>query len=829
MLAREVQKRSRLVWSVGSNRTDAQTTVRLEVGSVTGPEGYTIQVQPATAAGRGPVVTEPPATVTVLAADERGFLFGVGRFLRLLSAVYSQGYKTAPVSNVTVPANVTIRSAPRFPLRGHQLGYRPKTNAYDAWTLAQYEQYIVELSLFGTNTIELIPWHSDDVPFSPMFALGPQETLFGVSAILQKYGLDCSLWYPMMEKNYSDPETMQKATAEWSAVFGGMKRLDMIQIPAGDPGSHSPATLLNITQALAATAKRFFPKVRVWLGPQEWSPSEMDDWERLARQFAQLGLLDGVVYGPHTPQNLTRFLLREPADLPVRLYPDITHSLSTQFPVPLWDRAFAITQSRESINPRPRQYAHIASLHLNNGRVCGFSSYSEGVNDDVNKAIWSAVAWGSDEGDAFGVPTAAGAGSALDALVNRTVTDYARVFISPAHSDKVAEVIFGLEQAWVGPVEVNTAIPTTFARVLAVEAVMTADQARNWRLQQLRYRASYDAFLQMRHRRETSAEESALATLQVHFGQPGAVSYLLTAVAQLSGGPEGSQLARAVVSPRASDDMGGVTELGALTRVHSLAALLFSSIGMQLSVNEFFAEFTVRGANLDTIMTPLNNAPYIVPLLLGAMNLSDEEAWDLVRPLLAWNQTAQGGFYDDLGRPGHQPHVVHQSTWEEDPDYYVNPLCACAIPRDVKWSVPHPTLPPTLDTQPVPWQTFAVTFYNAPLVLRYNISTVGAASWTVEVVYPSPNTYEEDNAVSLGMPTSTPPPEVKLSANGHVVHDFLPPPLITQRQQFLVPLEATTATEAELELVWTMPDDVGGNGVGCKVAEVLLYPTPAPA
>jgi len=182
----------------------------------------------------------------------------------------------------------------------------------------------------------------------------------------------------MMEKNYSLPETMKIAQAEWNAVFGGMARLDMIQIPAGDPGSHLPDALLNITHSLSATAKQWFPHVQIWLGPQEWAPSEMEQWQTLVAQPGNTALLAGVVYGPHTSQNLTRFLAMEPTGLPVRLYPDITHSLNTQFPVPHWDRAFAITESREVINPRPRQYAHIADLHLSsNPRICGFSSYSE--------------------------------------------------------------------------------------------------------------------------------------------------------------------------------------------------------------------------------------------------------------------------------------------------------------------------------------------------------------------------------------------------------------------------------------------------------------------
>jgi hypothetical protein len=65
----------------------------------------------------------------------------------------------------------------------------PKTNAYDGWNAAQYERYIVDLALFGTNLIELIPWSTDDVLFSPMFPIGPKEMLAQATAACDKYGI----------------------------------------------------------------------------------------------------------------------------------------------------------------------------------------------------------------------------------------------------------------------------------------------------------------------------------------------------------------------------------------------------------------------------------------------------------------------------------------------------------------------------------------------------------------------------------------------------------------------------------------------------------------
>ena len=85
---------------------------------------------------------------------------------------------------------------------------------------------------------------------------------------------------------------------------------------------------------------------------------------------------------------------RVPERYPVRDYPDITHSLRCQYPVPDWDLAYALTEGREVINPRPDDMAAIARRNL--PHTVGAITYCEGCNDDVNKAVWSALMWDPD-------------------------------------------------------------------------------------------------------------------------------------------------------------------------------------------------------------------------------------------------------------------------------------------------------------------------------------------------------------------------------------------------------------------------------------------------
>jgi hypothetical protein len=106
--------------------------------------------------------------VLIAGNDARGVLFGAGYLLRHLLIING---------GVSLPVEMNVTTAPKYTLRGHQLGYRDKTNSYDGWDLAQWDQYIRELAIFGTNAIELIPPRSDDLADSVHFPLPPMDMM----------------------------------------------------------------------------------------------------------------------------------------------------------------------------------------------------------------------------------------------------------------------------------------------------------------------------------------------------------------------------------------------------------------------------------------------------------------------------------------------------------------------------------------------------------------------------------------------------------------------------------------------------------------------------
>src|SRR5690348_11187573 len=121
----------------------------------------------------------------------------------------------------------------------------------------------------------------------------------------------------------------------------------------------------------------------MWMSPQSFDQKWFEEF--LGLLHPQLPKwLSGIVYGPQIRLPLHEFRKTIPSALPIRHYPDITHSLRCQYPVPDWDLAFAMTLGREPINPRPVGMASI--FRFTSPDTVGFITYSEGCNDDVNKA-----------------------------------------------------------------------------------------------------------------------------------------------------------------------------------------------------------------------------------------------------------------------------------------------------------------------------------------------------------------------------------------------------------------------------------------------------------
>ena len=211
---------------------------------------------------------------------------------------------------------------------------------------------IRDLAVFGSNAIELIPPRSDDDADSPHFPLPPMEMMAGMSRLADDYGLDVWIWYPAMDKDYADPKTVESALHEWGEVFPSWPRSTRSSCPGGDPGHTQPKVLMALLEKQTENLHRYHPKAQMWVSPQSFDQAWLDEFLDILKR-EQPAWLSGVVFGPQVRISLPQLRELVPARYPIRHYPDITHSRQCQYPVPDWDVAYALTEARECINPRP--------------------------------------------------------------------------------------------------------------------------------------------------------------------------------------------------------------------------------------------------------------------------------------------------------------------------------------------------------------------------------------------------------------------------------------------------------------------------------------------
>ncbi len=683
----------------------------------------------------------PQPRLIVAGADDRGVLFGAGYLLRKMEL--NRG-------RLSVPDDFQAATAPKMPLRGHQLGYRQKTNSYDGWDVPMWEQYLRDLVIFGCNTIELIPPRSDDDADSPHFPLPPMEMMIEMSRLAGEYGLDVWIWYPAMDPDYSDEKTVEAALKEWAGVFRQLPRVDAVFVPGGDPGHTQPRYLFRLLEKQAASLRQYHPHAKMWVSPQSFGSEWLEEFFDLVKK--EPDWLAGVAYGPQVRIPLAELRARLPQRYPIRDYPDITHSRHCQYPVPNWDLAYAITEGREAINPRPTQMARIFRA-TTAAYSAGFITYSEGCNDDVNKAVWSGLGWDP------------------EANPEEIVRDYSRYFAGSSVTEPFSKLVLGLEQNWTGAIETNGVIEAHLAAARELEAQATPQQKLNWRFQQILYRAYYDAWVQRRWRHESALEAEALQKLRAA-GAGGSLAALQEAEAILD---------RAASQPVAPELRARLFELG---------EALFQSVRMQLSTERYQGE-PGRGSNLNEIDEPLNNRAWLKERFaqIRRMNSEPERAAALLA-IANWKTVPAGSFYDDLGDPRRQPHLLRGVGWEKDPGFFHTPQVGFTD-RKARDAV-----------YPISWWQSAENLYDEPLRMHYDgLSRQGR--YKLRVVY---GRYK-NNA------------PVRLMANGQTeVHGWLNRP--GELLEFDLPASATAS--GSLDLTWFPTVGRGGNGRVLDVAEVWL-------
>jgi hypothetical protein len=727
--------------------------------------------------------------VVVLGADERGALYGVGRLLR--EVVPGDGWGDVP--------HLHLEDAPAYPVRGTALSQTSGAVAaaldLPRWTAAQWEEHVADLALWGYNLLRC-GGQPAQVEVARRYGLRIEVSVapnriaeVAVTEEMRGTHFQRSLVCP------SNAAARAQILAEREALFRACPRLDVLYQPSGDhAGCHCPRcrpwarTYLALAEEIATLLRRYHPDAEVWLSNQQLSVAE----NRLLLRYLDEDRptwVQALHYGPsgdeaspylrpgevnwdwHTYPGfgtVNRYLAHLRAALPARyalvLYPDLTHYIQSQFGLEGADPAVVRFHGRDAYFVRAEGYRRV--FERVGPLISGSSGYTEGIYDDVQKALWAQWLWRPER-------------SAAEALET-----YARWAFGPAAAGDLTAVLRDLERHWDGPLPERPALDATADRAAAAAgAVPPRLRAGNWRLTYATWRTRADQLV--RHRLDAARARArrrvaALAPFLRPGGTPGAPDALAAALAAALGDLE---------EGRAADERAAGPLKEALRRLD----------------DDLLAQGAVRApgtAHADlTLDADEWDRTALAAALAAARSGETARALALLRDAVAYEDAGPGGWYDNLGHPGRQPHLRF--------GHAVARYCNVAVPPELAPERPLPWDVPIYDPANRPSQnSFAFTYLGEPGVRLVYGGLDPAMPYRVRLTYCVPRTWPRRFAMRQ-----------RLEASGVLVHDERGVPEFTaERVEYPLPPGATASGSVELRF------SAAGDSMGTAVSEVWLLP-----
>lgn len=539
--------------------------------------------------------------ITVTAHRLRGLIYGFFHILR--KSVCADG-------RIILNKNISGSYSPAMRVRGHNVSYTESNNACDAWSKEQYRRYLLDLMAFGLNIAE--DSYCINHQRNALMKMSFREALQAISEICLELDLEMTLYYPL-DKKFTDEETVGTLLDD----IKGLPVLSHLFLPGGDPGNLQAEDFVKRCRAIKHAVSELYPEAEII--PSAQAPHEYPDWgERFKKAMAdEPDEFQTVIFGPNHAMPLDELRRSISLKYSIDQYPDITHNVRCETPVHFtrddWHYAWAATLSRESVNPRPREYR---LLHMKTRQYLrGSIPYSEGVNDDINKVLWSAMDFD------FG------------AQPREVIRDYARLFIPQADPDEFADLIFGLEQNWEAPPEENFSVEAVFR---GFEKMLNGcpELYENWRFLLHYFRALCDKIVRDRRIFELGLIEKA--SCEIRYGS--------------------LDTAKNILSAEFSDEYKKFR-----AELFALAEKLFGQIGIQLDVEHFGGKNWERGCTLETIDMPITDRTYLlnklasgadrdemISLLDRCKTDKDEYYFSVAEHGLAVSGSQDGEFYMDF-------------------------------------------------------------------------------------------------------------------------------------------------------------------------------------
>jgi hypothetical protein len=457
----------------------AACSVELGLEPGIGVEGYKI------VHGRG-------RSVRIMGNDERGLLYGVGRFLR--SSRYDEGGFT--------PGTWRGTSVPRCPMRGIYLATH-FNNYYEAATPEELDHYVEDLALWGFNLLALAYPHWQYAGYDDPAARKMAERLRHTMRVAKQVGMRVTIGDALNGGFTSTPKELRctpvpdplgrhgnfgvnlcpaKLAARelllknWGLLLDEFADpgLDCITYWPYDEGGCGCANCwpwgargyLSLARAVSALARQKSPQVKVILSTWTFDTPPAGEWEALQQALAEdKSWADYIQADAH--EDFPRFPLDKgvPGHLPLLGFPEI--SMWGQDP---WGGYGA--------NPLPARLQRL--WNQTERKLAGGTPYSEGIYEDINKAICSQFYWDPQR-------------PALE-----TVKEYAAFEYSPAVADDVVKVVELFEKNHLRK-EIGPSAEQAFDLVKNIEAKLTPRTRAAWRWRIVYLRALIDHELLRTH------------------------------------------------------------------------------------------------------------------------------------------------------------------------------------------------------------------------------------------------------------------------------------------------------------------------------------------
>ena len=259
-------------------------------------------------------------------------------------------------------------------------------------------------------------------------------------------------------------------------------------MPGGDPGHTQPKYLLALLEKQTASLHKYHPKAKMWVSPQSLSKEWIDEFYEPHEGRTEVADRSGLRSAD--ARQLPELRKRVPTRYPVRNYPDITHSINSQYSVPDWDLAYMVTEAREVGEPSSRSTSARFSKQI---RITRRVSDVLGGRQRRRQQVRL-------ERSRLGSRTRTS---------RESLREFGRYFIGEDVGDTFAAGILALERNWKGPLLANEGVETTCQQFREMEKRATPQIKLNWRFQQALYRAYYDAYVRHRLIHETALEQQA--------------------------------------------------------------------------------------------------------------------------------------------------------------------------------------------------------------------------------------------------------------------------------------------------------------------------------